>query len=97
MKLVEYWEMDYHELDGLITSTYGLKVPYEMVAYEELNNDTSWTADLKKEPVDEWHEADMKAFKATGKIGNWRTRWIMQDMVNNDVLPEGNYVVEVSW
>ena len=98
MRMLEYWTMDYHELDYLINTTYKPSVPYEMVAFEELNNDSSWTAmALKKEPLSGFDEADVQKFRETGKIKNWRTRTLLQDMVNNNVLPEGNFLVEVSW
>ena len=89
--------MEYKELDDLITSTYKLPRPYEVLAYEELHNDSSKTWAFKKKPLDEWAEADIRALKETGKVKHWRTATIMQDMVNNGVLPEGNFLVEVFW
>jgi hypothetical protein len=97
MKTESYHVLQYHELDDLITLTYGLTRPYEIVAFEELHNDSSWTVALEKAPLDQWQEEDMKQFRETGKILNWRTRTIMQDMVNRGILPEGNFLVEVSW
>ena len=89
-------EMDYGELEDLIKKTYGHT--YEFVAEEELMNDVDKTYSLTaKTPLDEWEAKDMEEFKLTGKTKGWRTNTIMQDMINNDVLEPGEYLIHVSW
>lgn len=98
MKIKAFIEMDYNELEKLITKYLDLPECYEVVACEEWNNDSSYAFNIKKEPIKyAWEVDDLIKIKNTKIVPNFRTRLIMQDMVNNDILPEGEYLINVSW
>ncbi len=97
MKRITYFEMDYQEFDELIERTYGHS--YEIVAFEEKSNDSTITwHNCTKRVLDPLYEVpEVETFKTTGKIKNWRSCLLLEDMINNDVLPEGNYSIQISW
>lgn len=96
MKVRMYFEYDYRELEELIAAFYSWK-EYEFVAAEELQNDVSWTAEVDKEPLDEFEKEDLAEIKAKNGNKCWRTRLLLKDMCNQGAIPEGHYLVEVSW
>jgi hypothetical protein len=91
-------EMDYIELEELVQKTYGLKKRWSFVADQELNNDSCQSFDFtEKEELEEFDKADLELFIAKDGFKNWMAPILMQDMVNRDILPLGNYVIEVCW
>lgn len=95
MKQETYWVLEYDELDKLIKKHFGHQ--YSCVTSEEWSNDSAWTWMFKIEPLNEWEQKDLDEFQASGRIRNWQTYVLMQDMVNTGALPEGNYLVEACW
>jgi hypothetical protein len=88
--------VDYNDVDKAINAFYGIK-SYEMVAYEELSNDTAVKIDVTADPLtDPW---DLKRVAETraGKPAMWCLRTLLQDMcAAGDILP-GQYIISVSW
>ncbi len=95
MQKKTYIEMEYHELDELIQRTFGHR--YEVVAFEEWNNDSSHSWTFKVEKLSEYDQKTLDEFIISGKIKNWRTYVLVQHMVNTGVLEPGNYLIEISW
>ncbi len=87
--------MDYDELEKIIFKAYNQKFCF--VADNELGNDSSWNRafDLNC-PLEDYEVEELEKFKLTGK-GDYLTNTIMQDMVNNNVIPSGEYLISVSW
>lgn len=88
-------ELDYNDFDRIVQEVYDK--PYEIVADEEAGNYQAKTyGDVKKEELDEFDVEQLEKFKNTGKY-YYLSRIILQDLVNNDYLPEGDFVIEIFW
>src|SRR4051812_37358556 len=86
---------DVHKLEQLIKEYYVHE--YEIVPQEEWSNDSEHTIDVsKKEEMDEYDAGDIEDFKKSGD-GGYMIHRLMQDMVNNDVIPAGEYVLNICW
>ncbi len=86
--------VDYHHLDRLIQNVYG--VDFEFCADQESSNDISHSFSIKKEEFSEWELKDIKNFAETGKY-SFLSHTILTDLCNRDILPAGDYIVEVCW
>lgn len=92
--------MDYNEFEDKVNYLYqrdGQKRGYEFVADIEGTNDTCILYDgIKKECLDNYDAEKLEQFRF-GDIPNYMARILLQDMVNNKALPEGNYLIRISW
>jgi hypothetical protein len=82
---------------------------YEFVADVECGNDTSHEYDdiTKAEAVKEFegeegmapfNRADLEEWKSNnGKKQLWGARLLLLDLVRQDLIPEGNYIISVCW
>lgn len=95
MKIKTYTQMDYDELDKMVQEHIGVK--YESVAENEWNNDSSYTFSVKREPLDKWDKKTLEVFRAGNREGNLWAHIVLQELVNLNILPEGDFLVEVSW
>lgn len=85
------------DLEALISEKYGgheINIPL----MEECGNDVSLSYTVKKgDVVNEYYVNKIAQFRETGKEPTYCTRAFLQDLVNNDVLPDGDWLIEVSW
>lgn len=88
--------VDYNDFEQAVKDYYGVD-DYSFPADVECGNDVAiTTGDIVKTPLDEYEQEDLDDFRTTGEYCCiYQT--LLQDMVNNDVAPEGDYVIEVSW
>lgn len=101
MKKVEYCEMEWYDFEGLVKEVYGYE--YEFIADKECDNDSDHAFNnITKKPFDPGNVLDqydikqLENFKQTGKYcGIYYI--LLRDLVNNDKLPEGNFLITVSW
>jgi hypothetical protein len=84
----------YSEFNRFVASVYGHR--FEIVADQELSNDSQATFTAKKEALDEYDQERIDEFAATGKY-SYLTHTIFTDLANRDLIPEGEYLVEVCW
>jgi len=89
--------VDYSDLDDFLTERLGLEEPYEFVAAEEMGNDSAKTMHIVKEELDEWDKKELNKMLETKKWGCYNTHLLLQHLCNLDEIPEGEYVIEVSW
>ena len=87
-------EMDYDELEDLIRGEFGHE--FSVASDLEIGNDSAKTFIFKPEVIDEYDQNKIDGFKKSGK-GSYLLRILMQDLVNREVLPAGNYVIEICW
>ena len=96
-----FYVMDSNEFDALVREFYELPAErYRFIESEEMNNDTDKVfMKVKKDQLNEWDAEKLRVFKYTyGKSeGMWITWTLFTDMCNNDFIPEGNYLIQVSW
>lgn len=94
-------EIDYYDLDLLITEYFTGHVPpmpkgismYECACYEEWCNDSQHSFTVEKEQAD---EDDIEAAKQ-GKWRHFSTRTLLNQMCYDEVIPECELIVSVSW
>lgn len=93
--------VEYHELEKHIRHVYGFEDPkglFSVVAMEEWNNDSDHLFRMERKPLDKWERRDLDEWRAR-PLGFFRYRLhtILQDMVNNGYLEEGNHLIAVCW
>ena len=93
-KRVSRREVDYNEIDDVISTYYGHR--FEVMADQEWGNYESHPVDIKKEPLDRYDQEKVDTFKATGK-GRWLLQALLTDMANNGVLAEADYEIRISY
>lgn len=79
-------------LEGIVESYYGKEL--EMLG---CSNDTDMSFNIKKKKLDTYDESSLKNIVTRGHFEFGSLRLVLQDLVNHDVLPEGCYVVTMSW
>lgn len=110
MEVKSFITIDYSELDDIINDFYGFKPTgkgygdglFECVACEEMDNDSDYHYDdITKKEASEWfadkyNSEDLEEFK-TNSNTMYVLRTVLLDLVRNDKIPEGDYLVQVSW
>ena len=94
-------KVEYHKLEAHIRQVYDFEDPkgmFSIVAIEEWTNDSDHRFHMEKKPLSEWDQKYLDAWKAN-PLGfcQYTLRPILQDMVNNGHLEEGNLLVTVCW
>lgn len=93
-KKIEYYEVDYRELEEFISGIYGQK--YEIVPDLELSNDCVEAIEVEPEPLEVYDQNKLKEWKTNGK-GTYMFSILMTDLCNQGLIAPGNYLVSVSW
>lgn len=88
-------KLDYSDFEQFVQEVYGRSV--EIVPAEEWGNDEDHTFKVKKAVMRKWDAERMLSFQENGDYGLGITRVLFQDMVNNDLIEEGEYLIQVSW
>lgn len=86
--------VDYNDLESTVKREYGYE--WSFVADQECNNDSAQTFLGRERELDNWERERLNNFITTG-AGTFLFHSLMQDMINRNVLPEGEYVIKVSW
>jgi hypothetical protein len=93
MKKQEFFVYDYKEMEEQIIKVYNQK--YDIVASEELGNGSNLAYEME---IDERYTRErVISWLGIKKFDNWMLRSLLQDMVNNHNLPEGNYLIRIYW
>lgn len=94
--------VDYGDLERQMQEVYGF--PYEMACDMEVGNDTSHEFDdinikeAEEARDDECDAEDLQDWiDSGGKKQMWGPRFMLLDMVLKGLIPEGDYVVRISW
>lgn len=95
-----YYELEYHEVDTLIQREFN-RPDYEIVAEEEWRNDTTHTATVKLEWFNKYDRQDVEYF-ISGKprpYKGWHCHWskLFCWLAEQGKVPEGDYLIRVSW
>lgn len=88
--------VDYSDFEQAVKDYYGVD-DYSFPADAECGNDVAITTYVTvKTPLNEYEQEDLSDFRTTGEYCCiYQT--LLQDMVNNGVAPEGDYVINISW
>lgn len=94
------YSVDYGDLSDFINKVYGTS-KYDFVASEQSGNDSSHSFAAKKtvgeNTMKKWQDEDIAQLKAKDGNTEFVTSSLFQDMVDRDLIPEGDYVVDVCW
>jgi hypothetical protein len=85
---------DYGEVEKWIEEVYGHE--FEIVAQDELSNDSTLSVEVQGSGLDRWSQAHMEAFATTG-VAEMRTWAVLEDMCTKGLLEPGTYVIDVGW
>ncbi|QNK01751.1 hypothetical protein [Dyella telluris] len=79
-------------MEGIFELAYGKKL--EML---ESPNDTDYAHDVKREELDQWDEETIAEAVESGGFECYNLGIFLNDLCNKGILPEGHYVVRMSW
>jgi hypothetical protein len=87
--------VEHEDFEKAIKEVYSQK--YEFAYKEEVDNDTCKMYNVKKQELDPEDDIEvLNEFKKTGK-GVFLAPLLLTDMCNNSVIPEGTYIIHISW
>lgn len=103
MKKKTVIEIDMQELRKLIRDTFKGKAKklgdFNFVAIEEWNNDEQHSFNIDASERDEWEENNFQGFLS----GDWSrqkpgiTLILLNELAARKVIPEGEYLLNISW
>lgn len=93
-KVEKYYAVDYGELEKEIKTTYGRE--FSVPADLECANDTIHRFVVKRKPLSKWDKEELRRF-VDGENPSYLLYTLMQDLVNREAIPAGNWLVEVCW
>ncbi len=94
MKEITYQVMSDSEFNELVKHTYGHE--YNFAMDNECGNDSQHTFNKINGVQESYDIEDLEKFKKTGN-SFMITRVLLNDMVNKNILPVGNYLITVCW
>lgn len=95
IRTVTAYHVSHFDLEKAINAFYGT-TDFEVGPDLESSNDTTHEFHIEAEPVDEYDSKKVAAMKA-GKIPEYATQVLMQDMCAAGDIPPGRYFVRVCW
>ncbi len=82
-------------LDKFVSQAYGRDKDFQLC---EAANDTEYYFEVKeKEEIDKLDKPSLEEIFKSNEVPIYDLHVLLQDMVNKDMLPAGNYLVRVSW
>ncbi len=87
--------VDYHELERKIQDHYGVK-EFSIPCDQETGNDCSLDFSISKGELDDYATKELEKFKETGRHHNLLSE-LLTDMANNDIIPEGDWLIYICW
>jgi len=94
-KVKQFITVDYNDFDQFISSHYGQE--FEIVADQECGNDCDLSFDVRKGfEFTKWDDENLDKFKTSGR-SHFSTNIILQDLFRQGLIPEGEYLISVSW
>lgn len=94
-KLQTYRELGYSEFDQLIHEQFE-KPDYEVVAEEEWNNDSDHAVSVQLDSYTDYDKRDVqKWLEGDDRAPSWGT--LLCELARRGVVPEGNYLLTVTW
>lgn len=87
-----------NEWDRFVAAYYDKqeRVYYSIVPDQLMSNGDIFSGEVHKRELYSEEKNELSLWKRLGKVGSI-TATIMQDLVNNDAIPEGKYYIEAWW
>ena len=97
IKPKQFYTLTYSQFEEIVCSYYKRKHnSYSFVESWEASNDAHYVFEAKKETLGEWDNNTLQEFRKS-KDGICSPYILIIDLVNNDIIPEGDYLIGVSW
>lgn len=94
LKQETYYVMDYPKLDGMVKREYGRD--YSFIGEGDVSNNTLHQFIEIDGKLDEWEAKDLQSWlKNTPRLIMART--LLQDLCRKNIIPKGDYLIDVSW
>lgn len=91
----------FNELEPICTKEFGYeKSEYGPNRFEllEANNDSAYNYfNMMKKPHDDGDQEQLKVIRTSGSTEYHNLPIILQELINLEIIPEGNYSIEVRW
>lgn len=83
------------EFEFIVLGAYGIQ--YDVAMDNEMDNDTNVVFNAKK-GMSEWEKNEIARWRSSGgEKGTYMLHCIVADLCEHGILPEGDYVLTVSW
>jgi hypothetical protein len=89
--------VEYGDLDEFLTERFNLPEDYEFAAMEELGNDVVDSINVCKEEIGSYDQEYIDAVIKDKKPRPYGTRMLLCYLCNLGEIPEGKYMINVSW
>ena len=89
--------VEYYDLDAFFTARFNLIHDYEFIAMEELGNDVVKSINVNKEKLGVYDQKYVDAVVKNKIPKHYGTRTILCHLCNLGEIPEGEYLINVSW
>lgn len=105
---VTYYELNYGLVENIIAEYFGV----DDVEWDEIPcNGWSFNGEIKKEELSDYDKRQLEKVKEVKYRKNWTggSDWptvdisiwyldiVLRELVNNDVIPSGNYLINFDW
>lgn len=87
-------DIDYGDFDIFVSEYY--QKDFEVSADLESANDSTHSFNISKAPLNKYEIEEIEKFKEKGEY-RYITSILLQDLVNNDKIPEGKIQINISW
>lgn len=93
-----FYELDYSDLEQMATEYYGKRYDIADMFMEGSRNDTSYTYTFRDE-VDKWDDEQLTKWLADTESREYAPEWryTVKRLIQDKILPEGDYILHVSW
>ena len=90
--------VDYSDLDAFLTKRFGFdEEPYEVIAAEEMGNDSVKDINVDKEELSSRDKKDLEKMLTTKKWECYNTGLLLSHLCSLGEIPEGKYMIEICW
>ena len=89
--------VEYYDLDAFLTTRFDLIDDYEFIAMEELGNDVVKSINVSKGKISKYDQQCIDAVVKDKKPQHYGTGTILCYLCDLGEIPEGEYLIDVSW
>lgn len=98
IELIETYHIDMYDLMAIIDENY----PVEDFEIIPESNDSSHSVKVEKKAnriaaLEGFHEKDLEKIRVENSCEIYLVHHLMDDLADRDILPEGEYIIHVSW
>ena len=95
IKSEQFYTLNYYEFEEIVCAYYK-RDNYSFILSMESDNYVNYVFEAKKEELEDWDVEELQKF-LQGTDEGCSPYILLTDLVNNNIIPEGNYLIEVSW